>query len=122
MAFLCGIAIAISPRSLVTHPYERYLATSAEDCVQRTLAVAFQIQRDVVKAQRLEDGGELARHLQGHGAVEFFRRHFDAHDVAVESHAELAEAERTNRLFAAVHGLHILNRHRRSVGNPRTEA
>src|SRR5579883_2901834 len=40
----------------------------------------------------------------------------------MKAHAKLPEPERADRLFAAVDGFHVLNRHGSSVGDSRTQA
>src|SRR5579862_5504822 len=89
-----------------------------QHCVERALAVAFQIKRHVVKAKWLENRCEFAGHFDCHCPLQFIRGDLDAHDFAVKAYPELAKPEPSNRVLAAIDGFHILNRHRCSVGNP----
>ena len=75
-----------------------------------------------MEAEWLEDGHELGRHGGSEGAGQFVGGNLDAHQLAVESHAELAEAERPQRLFAALDGLDGLFRGRSAIGDARAEA
>src|ERR1051326_8271361 len=86
--------------------------------VQRSLPVTFQIQRDVVKPERLENSRERAAHLQVERARQLLRSDLAPHQLPMKPDAELAEPERANGLFAALHGLDVLNRHRSAIRNP----
>lgn len=71
--------------------------------VERALAVALQIERDVVEAEGFEDFDEAGGHFGLQGLREFFDSDFDANQIAMEARAELAEAEGFERLFAVFH-------------------
>src|ERR1017187_10418646 len=92
-----------------------------QDFVEGALAVAFQVERDVFESQGFEDGSEALGHFHGQRALHFFAGDFDADYFAVEAHAELAEAEGLDLLFAGLDGLDVLDGDRRSVGNAGAE-
>src|ERR1035437_9109453 len=105
-----------NPPNMQTHPL-----LQIQYFVERALPVAFQIERDVLEPQALEDCRKPLRHFQRQRAFHFFAGDFDADYLAVKTYAELAEAEGLNLLFAGLHGLDVLNGDRRSVGNAGTQ-
>src|SRR5271154_5398623 len=98
------------------------LLLQLEYFVERALTIAFQIQRHVLEAQALEDRREFSAHLQRQRALHLIGCDFDADYLAVETDAELAEAERLQLLLASLDGLHVLDGHRRSIRYARAEA
>ena len=62
-------------------------------------------------------GCQAARHFRRHRALQFVGRDLNADHVAMEAHTELAEAQRADRILAAIDGLDVLDRHRRPVWN-----
>ena len=54
-------------------------------------------------------------------AFHLFAGDLDPYHLTVKAHAELAEAQRLDLFFPGLHGLHVLNGHRRSVRNAGTQ-
>src|SRR5207247_2358687 len=71
-----------------------------QERIHRAGAEALKIERDKLKAQRLEDPRELCRHFRSQNAVHFFAGDLDANDLSMMAHAELAEAEPAKIVFA----------------------
>src|SRR4051812_18164878 len=86
--------------------------------VQRPLTVAFQIERDVLKAESLENGRELPRHLQRERLLHLLPGDLDTGDLTVKAHAELAESERFQLLLAHLDLPDVFESHRSAIWNP----
>src|SRR6266404_3439386 len=69
--------------------------------VQRALAIAFEVQRDVGEAHALQGLRNRGAGFLRERAVHLFGRDFDARQLVVQSHAELPEAEFAKSRFAA---------------------
>src|SRR5438874_6891042 len=98
-------------------PLKRY-----ELSVKRPLSVAFEIEGDKGKSERLEDVDEAARHLRCERARQLFGRDLDAHQLLVVADADLTEAEFVQRLFALFHDSEALRRDLDAVGDPGRQA
>src|SRR5271163_2662952 len=85
-------------------------------------AEAFQIEGDEFKAECLEDRGELGRDGWMQGALEFIACNLNADDFPMMANAELAEAEGSNRILAALDHIKRLARHRAAVFHAGREA
>src|ERR1022692_263814 len=81
-----------------------------QDFIQRTLTVAFQVQRHVLEAQPLENGVELPCHFGRQGAPQLVARDLQPHQLPVVAYAELAESKRLHFFLAALHGLDEIGR------------
>ena len=74
-----------------------------QDGVHGAGAKAGAIERDVLVAGLFESGSEGVEHLDRESAGQLGAGNFDAGQVAVVAHAELAEAEVAQALFGALH-------------------
>ena len=83
----CGLAQECSGR------FERF--------VERALAVAFEVERDVGEAGGLELLGDRGGHFGRERARHFVGSDFDAREFVVQAHAELPEAQVAQSGFAA---------------------
>src|SRR5689334_16093307 len=69
--------------------------------VERTLAIALQIQGDISEAGGFEALGDGCGHFLRQRARHFILRDFDSGKIVVDAHAKLAEAEFAEYSFAA---------------------
>src|SRR6266481_1669179 len=90
--------------------------------VQRALAIAFQVQGNIGEARSFESLRDTCGHFRGKGARHFFLSDFDARELVVQAHAELAEAEVAQRRFAALDQAEALGGDFRAIGDARSEA
>ena len=100
----------------------RLARRKVENFVERTLTIAFQIERDVLESKRLKDSGEPLRHFDRQGARQFVGSDLDPHHFAVKADTELPETKRLDLFFTGFDGMDVLNRHWRAIRNARTEA
>src|SRR5262249_43136764 len=70
--------------------------------VHRARAKAFQVEGDKFESELFEDHRELGSHGGVKRTVEFTARNLDTNDVSVMAHAELAETECADCVFAAL--------------------
>src|ERR1700733_9917509 len=116
-AWLCSFASRSLARGcLFSRRVER------QNFVQRTLPVTFQIERNVLKPEPPENRRQLPRHVRIQGPRQLLRSDLDSHQFSVKSRAKLTERERLNLFLAPLHRLDVLDRHRRSIRNPGTQA
>ena len=90
--------------------------------VERTLAIAFEIKRDVLESKRFKDGGEPLRHFDREGPRQFVGSDLDPHHFTVKADTELPKTERLDLFLAGFDGMDILDRDGRAVWDARTQA
>src|SRR2546425_675792 len=94
-------------------PFKRY-----ELSVKRPLSVAFEVEGDEGKSERLEDFDEAARHLGCERAWQLFGRDLDADQLLVVTDPDLAETKLVQRLFTLFHDGEALRRDLDAVSDP----
>src|ERR1700694_5085389 len=72
----------------------------SQHLIHRAGAESFQVESDEFESEAFEHLGELAGHIGGQSAGEFFTRNLDAYDFPMMAHAELPKAHGPQRLFA----------------------
>ena len=82
-----------------------------EEGIQRTLPVAFQIERDEGKSQFFDPHGNLLRDLTCQTAREFIGCKLDPRKLAMNADAKLAEAQVTQDFFGTLNFREQAGRH-----------
>src|SRR5258705_969234 len=90
--------------------------------IQRALAVAFEVERNVREPGALERLRDRGASLLRKCAIHFFRSDFDASEFVVETHTELAEPEFAQGGFAALDHGEALGSNFSAVWHARSEA
>src|SRR6266849_2620505 len=93
-----------------------------ENGIERTLAIAFEVERDVHEASLLEARRKLARHRGVKRARQLFNRDLDAGQLAVRADTELPEAQLAENRFASFDLAEDFRCHSGSVRHARREA
>ncbi len=101
---------------------ERLLQRLRQGIVERALAVAFEVERDVEEAGGFEACVDGGGHVGSKGAREFLPGDFDTGEPVVETDTELTEAEVAEGGFGAVDEREALGRDFGAVGNAGGEA
>src|SRR5579871_598544 len=86
-----------------------------QQSVHRSRAESFQVERNELKPELLEDRGELGCDRGSQGAIQFVFCDFDAHNVSVMSYAKLPKPKSADRIFPAFHHIERLPCNRPAV-------
>jgi len=93
-----------------------------QDLVHRALAVAVQVERDVLEAQALQAAGDGVEDFQREGARQLGAGDLDPHQLRrVVAHAELAEAEFLQGFLGVFDQPDVVRRNRGAIGHARAE-
>ena len=79
--------------------------------IHRSRTKPLQIEGDEFESQLLENRRKLGGHRRVEGSVHFPAGDLNASDIAVVTDAKLPEAERANRIFAALDHIKCFARH-----------
>src|SRR5208283_5468403 len=90
--------------------------------VQGALAIAFQVEGHVGETRCFQGAGDGGGHIRRERAGKFVRGEFDACQVVMETHAELAEAQFAEGRFATLDQRKAFGGDFRAVGQPRRKA
>src|SRR5262245_24658366 len=90
--------------------------------VERALAVAFQVERDIKKAGFFQSGIDGRGHFGSERARQFVRGDFDARKLVMESNTKLLEAEVAEGGFGAINEGKALRSDFGAVGKARGKA
>jgi len=98
------------------------LALPGKTFVQRTLPIAFEIQRNVGKARSLQSGCDGGSHFRGHRARHLFRGDLNPRELFVQANAKLPEAQFAQGGLSALYESQLLGGYFGSVGEARGKA
>src|SRR2546423_8413475 len=90
-----------------------------QSLVERALAIAFEVQGNILESGGFQGFGDGGGHVHGQSARQFVGSNFDAGELVVEAHAELLESQVPQSGFAALYEAEAFGCHFGSVGKAR---